>query len=305
VIRSLTLDELPWFLARSFAFVGHRDAWGLAQRSVARLRDPRRDAGRAWVLEPASDGEPAAVDADPRAGVVAWPPDADLDDPTLRLAQPWHDGDDPAPFVRLVEEVLRRHPHEAVELDLSALDAGRADRLTAALAGLGFGPDRLRWLAFGLTETPPLGRPLVLEGWRLETDAAFRAFVGRCEGVVVREGRWAWLKRAHGPFTPDLCLLAYETLDQPPVGYALGGRRRPGLDGELALTAVGVAPEHRGSTEMLRRLLLTLLHELAGQSPLGRVRAELSLADPKLVAILRSIGFEVGDVRPVLRRLPA
>jgi hypothetical protein len=31
----------------------------------------------------------------------------------------------------------------------------------------------------------------------------------------------------------------------------------------------------------------------------------LSLTDPKLVSILRSIGFEVGDVRPVLRRLPA
>jgi hypothetical protein len=302
VIRSLTPDELPWFLARSFAFVGHRDAWGLAQRSVARLRDPRRDAGRAWVL---ADGTPGRGGSDPRAGVVAWPPDPDLDEPTLRLAQPWHDGEDPVDFVRLVEEVLRREPHEAVELDLSAVPRASAERLTGRLAPLGFRADRLRALAFDLSDTPPLGRPLVLEAWRLETDAAFRAFVGRCEGMVVREGRWAWLKRAHGPFAPDLCLLAYETLDLPPVGYALAGRRRLGVDADLGLSAIGVAPEHRGSTEMLRRLLLTVLHEFAGQSPLGRVRAELSLTDPKLVSILRSIGFEVGDVRPVLRRLPA
>jgi hypothetical protein len=304
VIRSLSPDELPWFLARSFAFVGHRDPWGLAQRSVARLRDVRRDAAHTWVLEGAPEAPGAEVPSGPQAGVVARPPDPDLDDPTLRLAQPWHDGDDPGPFARLVAEVLRREPHEAVELDLSALDADRARPLVAALAPLGFRPDHLRALAFDLADTPPLGRPLVLEGWRLESDVAFRAFVGRCEGVAVREGRWAWLKRAHGPFSPDLCLLAYETLDQPAVGYALAGRRRSGVDGELALTAVGVAPEHRGSTEMLRRLLVTVLHEFAGQSPLGRVRAELSSADPKLVAILRSIGFDVGDVRPVLRRLP-
>jgi hypothetical protein len=308
VIRSLTPDELPWFLARAFAFVGHGDAWGLAQRCVARLGDARRDAGRAWVLEVGRDGADRVarppLAADPLAGIVAWPPDLALDEPTLRLAQPWHDGDDPGHFVRLVEAVLRREPHEAVELDLSAVDQDRAERLAGALGGLGFVRDELRTLDFDLTETPPIGRPLVLEAWRTESDAAFRGFVGRCEGMVVREGRWAWLKRVHGPFTPDLCLLAFETLDQPPVGYALAGRRRPGIDAALGLTAIGVAPEHRGSTEMLRRLLVTVLQEFAGQSPWGRVRAELSGSDPKLMSILRSIGFAVGEVRPVLRRLP-
>ena len=77
------------------------------------------------------------------------------------------------------------------------------------------------------------------------------------------------------------------------------------MDGELALTAVGVAAGHRDSTEMLRRLVLSVLHELAGASPFGRVRAELSERDPKLVAILRSVGFDVGAPRPVLRRLPS
>ena len=249
--------------------------------------------------------EPAAAAAEPTAGVVAWPPDPELDDPTLRLAQPWHTGEDAGPFARLVAELLRRLPHEAVELDLSGLDADRAAHLGAALAPLGFEPDGLRALAFDLADTPPLGAPLVLEGWRLERDAEFRAFVAEAEGIALREGRWAWLKRAHGPFTPDLWLLAYEALDRPPVGYVLAGRRRGGIDGELALTAVGVARAHRASTEMLRRLLLTLLHEVAAESPVGRVRTELSTTDPKLVRILRSIGFEVGDVRPVLRRLPA
>jgi len=318
VVRSLTPDELPWFLARAFGFIGHRDPWGLAQRSVTRLRDPRRDAARTWVLdtapgdvgangtEPAAAAaEPVAAAAEPTAGVVAWPPDPELDDPTLRLAQPWHTGEDAGPFAQLVAELLRRLPHEAVELDLSGLDADRAAHLGAALAPLGFESDGLRALSFDLADTPPLGAPLVLEGWRLERDAAFRAFVAEAEGIALREGRWAWLKRAHGPFTPDLWLLAYEALDQPPVGYVLAGRRRGGIDGELALTAVGVARAHRASTEMLRRLLLTLLHEVAAESPVGRVRTELSTTDPKLVRILRSIGFAVGDVRPVLRRLPA
>jgi hypothetical protein len=299
VIRRLASDELVWFLARSFAFLGHRDAWGLARRAVARLRDPRRDAGRAWVLVP--DG---AEGGEPVAGVVAWPPDPELDDPTLRLAQPWYVGGDPQRFAALVATVLDRHPHEAVELDLSAVPVGEATVLRDVLGAVGFEPDALHPLAFDLAEVPPLGRPLVLEAWRLEVDGDFRAFVAAAEGEPLGDGRWAWLKRAHGRFTPDLWCMAYETLDRAPVGYALAGRRRPGVDGEVALTAIGVAAPHRGSTEMVRRLVLSVLHEFAGASPLGRVRAEVSERDPKLVAILRSVGFDVGEARPVLRRLP-
>jgi hypothetical protein len=294
VIRPLASDELVWFLARAFDFIGHRDPWGLARRAVVDLRDPRRDASRSWVY---------GVGDEPTAGVVAWPPDAERDDPTLRLAQPWFVGH-PDAFRALVERVLERHPHEAVELDLAAVPAAEAAAIGEALAPLGFEPDVLYPLAFDLADVPPLGRPLVLEAWRLDVDGAFWAFVAAAEGSAIGEGRWAWLKRAHGRFTPDLWCLAYETLDREPVGYALAGRRRPGVDGELALTAVGVAAAHRGSTEMLRRLVVSVLHELAGASPLGRVRAELSARDPKLLEILRSIGFEVGAARPVLRRLP-
>lgn len=304
MIRPLASDELVWFLARAFAFLGHRDPWGLARRVVARLRDPRRDAARAWVLAPDGGGGAGAEGPEPVAGIVAWPPDPDLDDPTLRLAQPWYVGDDPTPFVALVVQVLGRHPHEAVELDLAAVPDGAANAVREAFAALGFEADALRPLEFDLVEVPPLGRPLVLEAWRLDVDPEFRAFVAAAEEQPLGDGRWAWLKRAHGRFTPDLWCMAYETLDRPPVGYALAGRRRAGVDGEYALTAIGVAASLRGSTEMLRRLVLSLLHEFAGSSPLGRVRAELSNRDPKLVAILGSVGFEVGDPRPVLRRIP-
>jgi hypothetical protein len=201
--------------------------------------------------------------------------------------------------------LLRRLPHEAVELDLSAIGSERSAQVTAALAPLGFEPDGLHALAFDLADTPPLGAPLVLEGWRLEADASFRAFVAAAEGVELREGRWAWLKRAHGPFIPDLWSLAYETLDQPPVGYALAGRRRGGVDGEVGLTAVGVGRAHRGSTEMLRRVVLTLLHELAGAHPLGRLETTLSGRDPKLIEIMRSLGFDAESPRAQVRRLPS
>ena len=204
MIRPLASDELVWFLARAFAFVGHRDPWGLARRSVARLRDPRRDAARAWVLVPDGAAPNAAEPVEPLAGIVAWPPDLDHDDPTLRLAQPWFTGGDAAGFGALVEQVLERHPHEAAELDLSAVPSAQAAEIHGALGAMGFEPEALRPLAFDLAQVPPLGRPLVLEAWRLDVDPAFRAFVSAAEEQPLGDGRWAWLKRAHGRFTPDL-----------------------------------------------------------------------------------------------------
>ena len=285
-----------WFLGRSFAFLGHVDPHGLAGRVAPRLRDPRRDAASAFVWQ--------RSDAAPAAGVLARFPDAGDDDKTVFLSQPWFEGD-PADFAALVSEVVARHAHEGVRLDLPAQSPDRVERLAASLAPLGFDLDVLRPLSFELAETPPLGAPLVLEGWRPEADTAYRELVARAEGWPLSDGRWAWLKRASGPFTPDLWFLVCEAPDQPPVGYALCGPRSTGFEGVYGLTAAGVIPEHRGSTEMLRRLLLTLLHELWGVSPLGRVEAELSSRDPKLIDILRSIGFAVGDPCPVLRRLPA
>lgn len=296
MIRSLAPDELPWFLARSFAFVGHGDPWALAQRCHARLREPRRDAERAWVLEVAGSLEPPA-------GVIALEPNPSGDEPILRFAQPWFRSGDVAAFTALIEALLRRSHPEAAEIDLSAVPQDAAQALADALAPMGFAPAGLRTLWFDLADTPPLGRPLVLEGFTPEADARWRAFVAAAEGTPIGERRWAWLKRAHGPFTPDLWLLAYESLEFEPVGYALAGRRGRGVDAEFTLTAVGVDRVHRGSTEMLRRLVLSVLHEFSALSPWGVVRAEID-RDPKLIAILRSLGFLVGEVRPVLRRIP-
>lgn len=299
-MRPLTPDELPWFLARAFTFIGHGDPWGLAQRLAPRLHGGRREVADAWVWVPTNTG----VGVEPSAGVALRPASQQAEDPTLHLAQAWFAGEDPEPLRQLIRALLERLPQEAAELDCSALDAVRMQRLAAALAPLGFLPDHRRLLHFGLADTPPLGHPLVLEGWRLAHDATFRTFVAEAEGVGIGDRRWAFMKRAAGPFTPELWMLAYETLDQPPVGYVLGARARSGFDGVLRLTALGVAQPWRATTTMLRRLALSLLHEWAAQSPLGRVEAVLWGDDPKLIAILRSMGFEVQNPLPVLRKLP-
>jgi hypothetical protein len=300
VIRSLAPDELPWFLARAFAFVGHGDPWGLAQRLAPRLRSPRRDAADAWVWLP----EGPEGTAEPTAGAVVRPNPWLQEDPTVHLALPWFAGDDPSPFVALISALLQRAPQEAAEIDLAALDAVRREALGAALGPLGFCADQRHTLHFHLADTPPLGRPLVLEGWRLERDAPFRTFVAEAEGTPIGDRRWAFMKRAAGTFTPEMWTLAFETLDQPPVGYALGARERAGFDGIWRLSALGVGQPWRATTEMLRRLVLTLLHDWAAQSPLGRVEAQLWGEDPKLIAILRSVGFEVRERVSVLRRVP-
>jgi hypothetical protein len=296
VIRTLSPDELVWFLGRSFAFLGHADPHGLASRLSPRLREPRREAAHAFVWQP--------PEASPTAGVAVRFPDPDDDDRTLRLAQPWfdHDAQD---FAALVRELERRHAFEAARLDLPALPGERVEALGRVLAPQGFELEVLRPLSFDLAEVPPLGAPLVLEAWRLPADGAFRRVVARAEGwEPLSDRRWAYLKRASGPFTPDLWFMASEGPDRDPAGYALCGPLAAGVEARFGLTAAGVLPEHRGSTVMLRRVLLSLLHELAGMSPLGRVEAELSDRDPKLIDILRSLGFAVGPAVPVLRRVP-
>lgn len=295
MIRSLHSAELPWFVARSLAFVGHVDPNGLAQRLAPRLREPRRDAATTFVWQ--VDG------AAPSAGVVAIVPEADDDERTLRMAQPWFDGavED---FGSLVAAIAERVDHEAVVLDLAGVPVARIEGLQAQLAGDGFDLDVMTTLRFDLAEVPPLGLPLALEAWSPAGDAAVRELVGRSEGWSVSERRWAYAKRAFGPFRPDLWFTASEAPDRPAVGYALCGARSVGVDATYGLIAAGVTPEHRGSTEMLRRVLLTLLHELAGVSPVGRLETVLSGRDPKLIEILRSLGFSSEQPRPQLRRLP-
>jgi hypothetical protein len=50
--------------------------------------------------------------------------------------------------------------------------------------------------------------------------------------------------------------------------------------------------EHRTSSEMLRRVVISSMLELAAQSPLGRIETSLTLSDKKLVQIFESLGFD-------------
>lgn len=295
MIRSLTPDEVVWFLGRTLRFLGHGDPHGLSQRLAPRLRDPAGDAAHAYVL---------ARDAGaPSAGAYLRAPDPDDDDQTLRLDSLWH-SEDAEGLRSLVAELLRRHPHEAAVAALHGVAEARVRDLDAALAPLGFVRDEVRQLRFELAEVPPLGLPLVLEAWSPDSDAAFRELFERAEARSISDRYWAFLKRRGGPFRPDLWFLARETLDQEPVGYALCGTERPGVDAAYHLTGVGVMQEHRVSTEMLRRLVVSALHELAASSPFGTIDAELSVADPKLIDILLSLGFVITARYPVLVRLP-
>ena len=296
MIRCLTPDELPWFVGRSLEYLGHSDANGLSRRLAPALRDPVTDAGRCFLY--AADGRA------PSAGVYLRAPGQDEDDQTLRFDTPWHT-DDPWALRHLVATLLRRNAHDAAVVALHGLGPARASEIAGILAELAFVTDTVRPMRFDLAEVPPLGSPLVLEAWTPATDAGFRDVYQSAEAGAVSDRRWSFLKRRGGSFQPDLWFVARTTLDLAPVGYAFCTSRRRGVDASYVLNAVGVLQEHRGDSEMLRRLVLSTLHELSGSSPLGRATTELSGADPKLIRILASIGFEGMGSFPVLLRLPS
>ncbi len=295
VIRSLTPDEVVWFMGQELRYLGHSDPHGLSRRLGPRLRDARVDSARCYVY--------AAAGAWPTAGVHVRAPAPEDDEQTLHVDSLWHDGD-PDGLRALSSELLRRFPHEAALAPLHAHPRARVAELADILGPLGFELDETRRLRFELADVPPLGSPLVLEAWTLDGDPAFRDLFERAEGRSVSDHYWAYLKRRHGMFFPDLWFMARETLDQEAVGYALCGTERRGVEATYALNGVGVLQEHRGSSEMLRRLVVTTLNELAASSPLGSVDTELSAADPKLIAILESLGFTTVERFPMLLRVP-
>ncbi len=296
MIRKLAPDELPWFLARALAFSGHADPMGAAFRIGGRLREVRRDAERTWVWQP--DGAPV-----PRAGVHLVPPAPEADDRTVRLAQAWHDGE-AAGARAFVQHLLERTPHDAALLPLDAVPAALRDRFADWLAPIGFEPTRRTRHRFALADAPPLGTPLTLEAWSPGADAAFRDLYRAAERTTTGDARWSWLKRHGGRFRPDLWFLARPSPDQDPVGYAFC-HGDDGLDARYRLTAAGVLPEHRGSSEMLRRLLVTVMLELGARGPAGSLRCDVDADDPKLARILTDVGFEPAGERIALERRPA
>lgn len=295
MIRSLTPDEVPWFVGRSLAYLGHSDPQGMSLRLAPMVRDARTESRHCFVI--------AAEGRSPSAGIHVRAPEPFDDVQTLLFTSPWHDGDRAA-FRSLVAELLADNPHEAAVLELHSLGGRLRNELAEDLAGFGFVLDEVQQLRFELSEVPPIGVPLVLSAWSAASDRAFRAFHEAAEGRQLSDARWAYLKRRHGPFHPDLWFTAHETLDQEPVGYAFCGSHERRIDGTYSLDAVGVRRDLREDSEMLRRLVISTLLELSGRSPLGRVEAELSGSDPKLIAILAAVGFERHARTPLLIKPP-
>ncbi len=280
MIRTLSPDELSWFLAQAFTFLQHSDPKSFAARILPRLRDAELEADRMFIL---SEGEPLA-------GVYVIAPDIDDDDQNLTLSYAWY-RHSAADLEKLLRHVFARHHYEALLFPLYNHSSQLIERVYPVFKSLGFRLETACELDFELAELPPLGLPLVLEAWSHATEVSFRELYEAAETPISDE-YWAWLKRFRGRFDPDFWFITSETLDQPSIGYAFYGAKRRGLEGVYYLTAAGVLPMHRHSSEMLRRVLLSSLHDLASRSPFGRIETTLSMADPKLIQIFQSLGFD-------------
>lgn len=294
MIRKLAADEIAWFLGRAFAFLGHSDPLRFGSRAAESLREPQREADRCLVL---------LRDGRPRAGVHVLAPDRDAYDQTLTLGLAWFDGS-PDDLAVLLLRTLEAVRHEAAIYPLYNVPDPTVGVLEPIVKPLGFKLGRELVFRFSLSETPPLGKPLLLEAWGAANDEAFRDIYQRAEARTASDLYWSWLKRRHGRFSPDLWFMARESLEQEPVGYALCGAHETGLAGRYYLTAAGVMREYRETSEMLRRVLLTVLGEMASRSPFGVVETVVGGDDPKLARILSLLGFELVDDRRVFQKLP-
>jgi len=302
IIRSLAPDELEWFISAHYDFLGHDYSRGLAHRAFSHLRDVDHEADRCFVL--------FTPDKRPLAGVYVVAPHHDDDDQNLYISNFWYQHE-PEDLTRLLAHVLKEHHHEAARCPLFAGSSDIVVQMQAALEPLDFVLEQAHKLTFDLAELPPTDdAPLILEAWALETDGVFRQVFQDAEQFNPTDRRWAYLKRQYGKFTPDLWFIARETLDQDPIGYAFFGLHYQegvyldGIDGVYYLTAVGALAKYRNSTQMLRRLLLSSMQELASRSPLGRIETILSEADPKLTHIFESLGFAASETYPLLVKLP-
>lgn len=285
---------MVWFMQRALTFAGHADPIGLALRLQPRLKENSQGTETFALFK---DGQ-AVAGATARVEAVGEGVSR------LTLAPIWHNGT-PAEFSELLQNLLTRYQHDVARLPLHLLPEASRAELAALVEPLGFLRGEQLKLRFELSEVPPLGVPLVLEAYREPEDRLFRNVHEASEGVRVTDVRWSYLKRAEGPFRPDLWLLARETLDQDPVGYAFCGLRRPGIDATYYLTGVGVLQKHRNDSEMLRRLVVSLLHELSIRSPFGALEVVLPSSDPKLAEILGYVGFEELEREPLLLKLPS
>ncbi len=296
MVRNLAPDEVVWFIGRALSYLGHSDPKAMSLRLGSLLADSRGDAGACYVLT--HEGR------SPSAGVYLKVGDPNSDSLGLSFESPWHDGD--ADDLRvLIGALLERFEHDHAYLRLHSLSEARRLELAASLEPLGFERDERHRLRFELSEVPPIGVPLVLDAWSENQDHDFRSFYSAAEARPVSDQAWSYLKRASGPFHPDLWFLARETLDQSSVGYAFFGTNEQRIDARYGLDGVGVRRDLRDDSSMLRRLLISALLELSSISPMGVVDADISGQDPKLIGIMRSLGFREVERVPLLAKLPS
>lgn len=280
MIRSLAPDELTWFLSRSLAFVGHSDPNGLSRRLLGSIREIDAEARRSFVL----------IDGRPKAGAHVLIPNIQEDEFNLYISNIWYE-DNVKDLLSLLETLLTDIDHKAAYISLHNFTVQLMQDVEPFFKGLGFRLEEVCELSFDLAEVPPLGLPVVLEAWDYTSDAGFKELYQHAEAVTLSDQAWSYLKRCQGSFDPDFWFIARETLDQPPVGYAFYASQRSSLDGSYALIAAGVLPEHRHSSEMLRRVVISSMLDLASRSPFGRLETTLSTDDRKLIQIFESLGF--------------
>jgi hypothetical protein len=280
VIRSLAPDELAWFLSRSFAFLGHSDPNNLARRLLTSVREIDAEAKRSFIL----------IDERPKAGAHVIIPNIQEDQFNLLISNIWYE-DQVTDLLTLLETLLTEIDHKAAYMPLHNFSQQLASDLEPFFKGLGFRLEEVCELSFDLAEVPPLGLPLVLEAWDYGSDPGFRELYQSSELVTLGDHAWSYLKRSQGSFNPDLWFITREMLDLPPVGYAFYTSKTSSLDGIYALIAAGVLPEHRFSSEMLRRVVISSMLDLASRSPLGRIETILPTTDRKLIQIFESLGF--------------
>jgi len=293
MIRKLSPDELTWFIAQAFGFLEHGDSQGFARKVFRKMIDLDIEAGRCLILQ---------SELWPRAGVTVLAPEKDAANQNLYLANFWVKNQIEDIGI-LLEHIQDKYPWEAMYYPLYNHNQALINELRTVFEPRGFSLIDEFELVFELSELPPLGRPLILEAWTHSSDKYFKEIYEKSEGRSVSDEYWAYLKRRKGAFNPNLWFLLREGLDQMPIGYAFYGAKSFAIDGVYYQTEVGVLAEYRDSSEMLKRLVLSSLHELAAISPFGHVDTTVS-GDLKLKQIFEELGFDSSNSYQAFVKLP-
>lgn len=293
MIRNLAPDELTWFISQAFKYLGHSDAQTLARRLFARLTSLEDEAQSCLILQSESG---------PLVGLSVLAPEKNAANQNLYISNLWVK-DNIEDIRIMLEHIHNKYPCEAIYYPLYNHSRQVINRLKPIFENYQYNLVNEFELIFELSELPPLGRPLVLEAWTHNSDSYFKEIYEKSEEKTVSDEYWAYLKRRKGSFNPNLWFLVREGLDQTPIGYAFYGAKSFAIDGVYYQTEVGVLAEYRDSSEMLKRLLLSSLHELAAISPFGYVDTTVN-GDTKLKQIFQELGFDSSNEYQAFVKLP-